>query len=306
GYISNSSFLVSPDRDGFLVVVVVVVVILIIGDEIHEVMVMMVIVRKTVDEECDEVGDRDYLCYDIINLIQSDFCYGSELNQERVHDVKWEAIYSFIRAKIVIIGFSGFFSIFPRLSESREVDCLPLLISSAFDVLTNLPDCTCEARAEIIDHGKLMRLMQFLMGLDDVYQPIRSSILTREILHKVKDAFLIISREESHRGIPTSSVKSKNASSVKSEKPQVSAFVSRFNDNNNKKRNTGSWSNGNNATSGNRGNYDSLLCKNCGLKGHTMDRCFELIGYLVFLKEPKPKTCNNKLETVMQILRAGL
>ncbi|GKC59535.1 hypothetical protein Tco_1087133, partial [Tanacetum coccineum] len=95
-----------------------------------------------------------------------------------------------------------------------------------FDILTKFPDCTCEVRAEIIDHGKLMSLMQFLMGLDDVYQPIRSSILTREILPKAKDAFLIISREESHRGIPASSVKSENASSVKNEKPQVSAFVS--------------------------------------------------------------------------------
>ncbi|GJV68973.1 ribonuclease H-like domain-containing protein [Tanacetum coccineum] len=43
-------------------------------------------------------------------------------------------------------------------------------------------------------------LMQFLMGLDDVYQPIRSSIPTREILPEVKDAFVVISREESHKG----------------------------------------------------------------------------------------------------------
>ncbi|GKB13563.1 ribonuclease H-like domain-containing protein [Tanacetum coccineum] len=50
------------------------------------------------------------------------------------------------------------------------------------------------------DHGKLLRMMQLLMGLDDIYQPIRSSLLTREILLKVKDAFVIIAREESHRG----------------------------------------------------------------------------------------------------------
>ncbi|GJS24273.1 ribonuclease H-like domain-containing protein [Tanacetum coccineum] len=67
-----------------------------------------------------------------------------------------------------------------------------------FDILTKLPDCVCEARAELIDHGKLMRLMQFLMGLDDVYQPIRSSLLTREILPEVRDAFLIIAGQ----GIP--------------------------------------------------------------------------------------------------------
>ncbi|GJZ21391.1 ribonuclease H-like domain-containing protein [Tanacetum coccineum] len=92
-----------------------------------------------------------------------------------------------------------------------------------FAILTKLPDCTCAAKAELNDHGKLLKLMKFLMGLDDVYQPIRSSLLTRQILPEVKDAFVIISREESYRGIPSSS--------VKIEKPQVSAFVSRPNDN---------------------------------------------------------------------------
>ncbi|GJZ47195.1 ribonuclease H-like domain-containing protein [Tanacetum coccineum] len=37
-----------------------------------------------------------------------------------------------------------------------------------FDALTKLRDCTCEARNEVVDYGKLMKLMQFLMGLDDV------------------------------------------------------------------------------------------------------------------------------------------
>ncbi|GJW72889.1 ribonuclease H-like domain-containing protein [Tanacetum coccineum] len=151
-----------------------------------------------------------------------------------------------------------------------------------FDILTKLPDCTCAARNELSDHAKLLKLMQFLMGLDDVYQPIRSSIMTREVLPEAKDAFLIISREESHRGIPPSS--------VKAEKPQVSAFVARQTDNNNNRNRN--WSNnGNNA---NRGNYDSLLCKNCGLKGHTIDRCFELIGYPPgFKRNPNLKPANS-------------
>ncbi|GKD24881.1 ribonuclease H-like domain-containing protein [Tanacetum coccineum] len=70
-----------------------------------------------------------------------------------------------------------------------------------FDILTKLLDCTCQAKAELTDHGKLLKLMQFLMGLYDIYQPIISSLLTREILPEVKDAFVIIAREESYRGI---------------------------------------------------------------------------------------------------------
>ncbi|GJV48883.1 hypothetical protein Tco_1439095 [Tanacetum coccineum] len=44
-----------------------------------------------------------------------------------------------------------------------------------------------------------MKLMQFLMGLDDTYMEIRSSILSRETLPDVRSAYAIISNEESHR-----------------------------------------------------------------------------------------------------------
>ncbi|GJY74151.1 hypothetical protein Tco_0478582, partial [Tanacetum coccineum] len=104
-----------------------------------------------------------------------------------------------------------------------------------FNILTKLPDYVCEARVELIDHGKLLKLMPFLMGLDDIYQPIRSSLLTREILHEVNDTFVTIAREESHRAIPLTF--------AKSDKPQAAVFVSRTND---VKRNnsTAIWNNG--------------------------------------------------------------
>ncbi|GJT84495.1 ribonuclease H-like domain-containing protein [Tanacetum coccineum] len=57
-----------------------------------------------------------------------------------------------------------------------------IVFNMEFDILTKLPDCTCEARTELIDHCKSLKLTQFLKGLDDIYQPIRSSLLTREIL----------------------------------------------------------------------------------------------------------------------------
>ncbi|GJW01946.1 hypothetical protein Tco_1560802, partial [Tanacetum coccineum] len=92
-----------------------------------------------------------------------------------------------------------------------------------FYILTELLDCSYEARAELLDHNKLLKLMQFLMGLDDIYQPIRSSLLTGEILLEVNDAFVIVARDESHRGIPPTF--------MKNDKPQASAFVSKTNDN---------------------------------------------------------------------------
>ncbi|GJX74218.1 ribonuclease H-like domain-containing protein [Tanacetum coccineum] len=80
--------------------------------------------------------------------------------------------------------------------------------------------------------------VEFLMGLDDVYFPIRSSLLTQTELPDVKDTFVIVCRKESHRGLGSG-----------------------FSNQNNK------------------GQYNSLSCKNYGMKGHTIDRCFEIIGY---------------------------
>nr|GEV77174.1 probable LRR receptor-like serine/threonine-protein kinase At5g48740 [Tanacetum cinerariifolium] len=88
------------------------------------------------------------------------------------------------------------------------------------------------------------------------------------------------------RGIPSSS------GTVKTEKAQATAFVSKQSDMNRSRNNN--WSNnGNNV---NIGVYDSLLCKNCSLKGHTIDRCFELIGCPPgFKRNPnlKPNTNGN-------------
>ncbi|GKC23646.1 ribonuclease H-like domain-containing protein, partial [Tanacetum coccineum] len=91
-------------------------------------------------------------------------------------------------------------------------------------------------------------------GLDDVYLPIRSNILTRDPLPSVKSTFAIISVEKSHRGISSNSTPSK---------PYATAFVSKGYDN----KRTG------------RGPNLNLKCTNCLKPGHTVERCFELVGY---------------------------
>ena len=48
------------------------------------------------------------------------------------------------------------------------------------DTLTLLPACTCVAHEGVLKHNQLVRLMQFLMGLNEIYQPIRSNILARD------------------------------------------------------------------------------------------------------------------------------
>ncbi|GKF40719.1 hypothetical protein Tco_0124061, partial [Tanacetum coccineum] len=75
-----------------------------------------------------------------------------------------------------------------------------------------------------------MKLMQFLMGLDDSYMQIRSFILLREVLPDVRTAYATISCEESHRVASGSIVGS-------SQRNQDSAFVSNVTNRNNFQRN---------------------------------------------------------------------
>ncbi|GJX88717.1 hypothetical protein Tco_0340731 [Tanacetum coccineum] len=46
-----------------------------------------------------------------------------------------------------------------------------------------------------------MKLMQFLMGLDDTYMQLRINILSRDPLADAKGAYVLISSEESHTAI---------------------------------------------------------------------------------------------------------
>ncbi|GJY87883.1 ribonuclease H-like domain-containing protein [Tanacetum coccineum] len=92
----------------------------------------------------------------------------------------------------------------------------------------------------------------------------RSNLLAREPLPDVKEAFNVVSREESHRGL--------HLNSGSSGKAKPTSFVAKSN---NLKIND--FKRGLNST--NRGNNPNLLCKKCGLIRHTIERCSEIIGY---------------------------
>lgn len=106
------------------------------------------------------------------------------------------------------------------------------------------------------------------MSLDDSYSQLRSNMLTSDPLPSVKTAFSIISREESHKGTHSSYAASKSQLTV------FVAFVGKAFDN--KKTNNGSNYNNNRNYSGIKQN---LISKHCNMKVHTIERCFEIIGY---------------------------
>ncbi|GJV29259.1 hypothetical protein Tco_1385707 [Tanacetum coccineum] len=146
-------------------------------------------------------------------------------------------------------------------SSGSERDDIDQFDPLQYDSLVNLPNCICKNSKKLKKHNQLLKLMQFRMGLDEVYAPIRSIILTNDPIPDVKGAFATLSRDESHRGSQTHSV----------VKTRNYAFVARPNNRNN------------NCTSNNyqprKANRPNLVCTHCNMNGHTADRCFKRVDY---------------------------
>ncbi|GJS18958.1 reverse transcriptase domain-containing protein [Tanacetum coccineum] len=101
--------------------------------------------------------------------------------------------------------------------------------SREYDVMVQLLACTCEGASSYKDHAQLLKLMQFLMGLDDVYAPIRSTLLSTDPLPTVKEAFSLLLKDESHRNIHSGSSGVKSSSSAfmsKSDNKENATFFS--------------------------------------------------------------------------------
>ncbi|GJV92569.1 ribonuclease H-like domain-containing protein [Tanacetum coccineum] len=71
-----------------------------------------------------------------------------------------------------------------------------------------------------------------------------------------------------------------NVTSAGTTKPTAIAFAAKTFDNNKRRFNNNNFKgSGSNSNSNNRGPNPNLKCTNCNKIGHTMDRCFELVGY---------------------------
>ncbi|GJX61388.1 ribonuclease H-like domain-containing protein [Tanacetum coccineum] len=144
-----------------------------------------------------------------------------------------------------------------------------------FDSLVDLASCACDSATKLKDHKDLMRLMQFLMGLDDTYSVVKSQLLTTEPLPNVKSALATLSRVESHKN---------NLVHTSFARPSSSSFVS-----NNRPY---TWSSNRNNQNRGTSKNNNLVCKHYHMTGHTIDRCFELNGYPLGFKKKNSRGSN--------------
>ncbi|GJT50511.1 ribonuclease H-like domain-containing protein [Tanacetum coccineum] len=177
-----------------------------------------------------------------------------------------------------LVYYDNVASVWKELNETYDkvdgsfVYNLVQKINTVKHVCTCDVKCSCDASKELLLHQQLMKLIQFLMGLDDYYQSVRSALLTWDPFPDVKDAYTTVSREESYRGIPESS-------GVTESKMNATSFATKSFKNNRRNFNNNNNTRGPVNNSISRGPNPNLVCKNCGMIGHTIERCFMLIGY---------------------------
>ncbi|RVW90476.1 Retrovirus-related Pol polyprotein from transposon RE1 [Vitis vinifera] len=101
-------------------------------------------------------------------------------------------------------------------------------------------------------------VMQFLLGLNESFAPIRAQILLMEPTPPLNKVFSLVVQEERQRSLTTSN------------SPAFTAPVSsRFQ----------AASRASSPTNASRSRKDRPLCTHCNILGHTVDRCYKIHGY---------------------------
>nr|XP_017225246.1 PREDICTED: uncharacterized protein LOC108201479 [Daucus carota subsp. sativus] len=134
--------------------------------------------------------------------------------------------------------------------------------------ITNVPKCaccssTCTTRIQAKKHDKMMKVTQFLMGLNEMYTNIRGQLLMMNPMPKLTQVLALLQQEERQRNHVNSaqptieSAALMNKATTRRSKPEGRRIEFRKNE-------------------GKKGN---LECTYCHGTNHTKDRCYHLIGF---------------------------
>ncbi|XP_076904998.1 uncharacterized protein LOC143560607 [Bidens hawaiensis] len=123
------------------------------------------------------------------------------------------------------------------------------------NAINSIPPCTCGASHVFVKREEDQRLIQFLVGLNPNYDMIRSNILMMQPLPSIDRAYGILIQDEKQRVIHTTTTDFIASS--------TSMHV-----------NTGGPVSG-----GNGENRRTLVCTHCKRNGHSVNKCYKLIGF---------------------------
>ncbi|RVX00083.1 Retrovirus-related Pol polyprotein from transposon RE1 [Vitis vinifera] len=144
---------------------------------------------------------------------------------------------------------------------SADVNTYYTRLKSLWDELREfkaIPVCNCGGMRVYMEDQQRESVMQFLLGLNESFAPIRAQILLMEPTPPLNKVFSLVVQEERQRSLTTSN------------SPAFTAPVSsRFQ----------AASRASSPTNASRSRNDRPLCTHCNILGHTVDRCYKIHGY---------------------------
>ncbi|KAF7835230.1 uncharacterized protein G2W53_010089 [Senna tora] len=137
-------------------------------------------------------------------------------------------------------------------------------------------NCSCGINKRLIDRDSSDKLIQFLMGLNQKFKPIRTQVLNLDPFPTVNRAFAMVTQDEMQMEVgdttPTDPLEMA-AAMVKKDDDMKRA----------RQKDDKKW---------------DKICSHCQMKGHLKESCFKIVGYPEWykeLKEQRKRNGGNKL-----------
>ncbi|KAK9167857.1 hypothetical protein Scep_003048 [Stephania cephalantha] len=140
--------------------------------------------------------------------------------------------------------------------------------------LAPIPTCKCGASSKIVVLDSNDKLMQFLMGLNDIYDHVRNQILVMDPFPTVNKAYSMILRVKKQKEVNVSFSSGLENAMMLKYIPNKSAGTS------------------GKGTFRKNVNKDDSFCEYCKAKRHTKDTCFKLHGITYWYKKGIEKRSN--------------
>ncbi|RVW50165.1 Retrovirus-related Pol polyprotein from transposon RE1 [Vitis vinifera] len=145
-------------------------------------------------------------------------------------------------------------------SGSADVNTYYTRLKSLWDEVREfkaIPVCNCGGMRVYVEDQQQESVMQFLLGLNESFAPIRAQILLMEPTPPLNKVFSLVVQEERQRSLTTSN--SPTFTAPVSSRFQVASRAS-------------------SPTNASRSRKDRPLYTHCNILGHTVDRCYKIHG----------------------------
>ncbi|KAH0651120.1 hypothetical protein KY284_031032 [Solanum tuberosum] len=183
---------------------------------------------------------------------------------------KSNLIRSFYLWKEISVLTQGTDSVTSYYSKMRD-------IWDEIDVMVPSPSCDCETSMPYVEHLRQQRLLQFLIGLNETFAQVKSSILLNLNVPTVNQAYAMVIHEESQRklgntdlgGEPLTMLVGRNVNVSNNQGP------GRYSHNHSQVQYQGQSS---------QGKRSGIICEHCGYKGDTKETCYMIVGFPAYFK----------------------